>query len=282
MLIRAAGHSDKGRVRESNQDHFCLGRRVAQDLLEVELDTAGAEFAQHGLLMAVADGMGGYTGGEVASLTALEALTKAYYANPLPSGETALAGYMQQCLARTLEQLSAHLRGDAALSQAGTTIAGIALGQPDLLCVFHAGDSRVLRFAGGSNGFLRQLTIDHTIVGQAVANGELSEAEAAQHPLCGQLTRSLGLVGNTEVRIDCSHAWAPGDVFLLCTDGFHGTGRGLPRAVLQDALRQAVAPEEQAQILIGQAVGNDGTDNATAVIARVVADEPHEGIYASG
>jgi PPM family protein phosphatase len=295
MLIRAAGQSDAGRVRESNQDHFCLGARVAQGPLALELDAAGAEFTEYGLLLAVADGMGGYAGGEIASRAALEALAQAYYANPLPAGADGLTEHVRQCLALMLEQLVARLRGDPELAQAGTTLAGIALAAPDLLCVFHAGDSRVLRFAGGANGFLRQLTIDHTPIGHAAFAGELSDADAAGHPLNGQLTRSLGLVGNTEVQVDCGHTWAAGDVFLLCTDGFHGTGRGLPRVALQDALRQCDAPETLVPGLVGQAVENDGADNTTAVIALIAGDEqdramqipdgaeaPLEGTHAGG
>jgi serine/threonine protein phosphatase PrpC len=280
MLIRAAGHSATGRMRESNQDHFSLGTQVAQGALALELDPAAEEFAQHGLLLAVADGMGGYAGGEIASHTALAALTQAYYATPLPADAAGLAEYLQQCFAYTLAELTSQLRGDPALAQAGTTLAGIALAAPDLVCVFHVGDSRVLRFAGGASGFLRQLTADHTPIGQAVFAGELSEADAAAHPLNGQLTRSLGLVGNTELQLDCSHTWAMGDVFVLCTDGFHGTGRGLARAVLQDALRQSNAPETLATTLVGQAVETDGADNATVVIARVTADPPLEGTHA--
>lgn len=280
MLIRAAGHSDTGRVRESNQDHFCLGAQVAQGGLALELDTTAEEFTQHGLLLAVADGMGGYTGGEIASHAALAALAEAYYASPLAEGVSGLAGHVQQSCAHAMELLTARLRGDPALAQAGTTLAGIALAMPDLLCVFHAGDSRVLRFAGGASGFLRQLTADHTPIGQAVFAGELSEADAAAHPLNGQLTRSLGLVGNSELQLDCSHTWAMGDVFVLCTDGFHGTGRGLARAELQDALRQSGTPETLVPALVGRAVERDGADNATVVIARVSADAPLEGTYA--
>jgi PPM family protein phosphatase len=280
MLIRAAGQSATGRVRESNQDHFSLGAQVAQGALACELDTAGEEFTQHGLLLAVADGMGGYMGGEIASLTALTALTQAYYATPLPAGADGLAGHLQQCFTYALAQLTAKLRSDPALAQAGTTLAGIALAAPDVLCVFHVGDSRVLRFAGGASGFLRQLTADHTPIGHAVFAGELSEADAAAHPLNGQLTRSLGLVGNTELQLVGSHTWAVGDVFVLCTDGFHGTGRGLARAELQDALRQSSTPETLAPALVGRAVERDGADNATAVIARVSADAPLEGTYA--
>jgi protein phosphatase len=272
MLIRVAGQSDKGCVRESNQDHFCLGALVAQGSLAMDLDTAAAEFAQHGVLLAVADGMGGYAGGGIASYAALEALTETYYAHPLPAGAPGVVEHLQQCLACTREKLAAKLRSDPALAQAGTTLAGIALAPPDLLCVFHAGDSRVLRFAGGAGGFLRQLTADHTPIGHAVFAGEMSDAEAAQHPLNGQLTRSLGLVGNTAVQVDYGYTWTMGDVFLLCTDGFHGAGRGLARAVIQDALRQSGRLEELVAALVRQAVESDGADNVTVVIVRVDAD----------
>jgi PPM family protein phosphatase len=272
--IQAAGYSDKGRVRAANEDHFCLHEQVSQDGPHlIRLDTAQERFVQQGLLLAVADGMGGYAGGEVASRIALDALAAHYCAGQAPPGPDGLERYITECLARMREALNAALRSDSALAQAGTTLAGIVLAPPDQLCVFHAGDSRVLRFAGGAAGFLRQLTVDHTPLGQAVFAGELSEADAAGHPHNGQLTRSLGLTGNTEVQIEGGLTWAVDDVFLLCSDGFHGVGRGLARTALQDALRLGGGPLELVQQLVPLAVAQDGADNTTLVVAQITVDE---------
>ncbi len=269
MLLRIVGQSHPGRVREHNEDHFSIAAQVSQSAVELELDTDAPEFARQGLLLCVADGMGGYSGGALASRSALEALTQLYYASPLPAGPDGLARHIAQCLARMHELLLAKLSGDPALSQAGTTLAGIALAAPDALCVFHAGDSRVLRFAGGSHGFLRQLTVDHTPLGYALFHGELSDEAAARDLQCGQLTRALGLTGNREVQVESGQSWAAGDGFVLCSDGLHSPGRGLPKAELQAALRLVQTPAALVPTLLAQAVQRDGTDNATLIIAQL-------------
>lgn len=283
MLLRIVGQSHPGRVRRQNEDHFSIAAQVSQTALELELDTSAPEFAQHGLLLCVADGMGGYAGGALASRSALEAMTQLYYAAPLPADRDGLAGHVQHCVARMHELLNAKLSGDPELSKAGTTLAGIALAAPDTLCVFHAGDSRVLRFAGGSHGFLRQLTVDHTPLGVSLFNGELSDEAAARDPQCSQLTRALGLTGNSEVQVESDLSWAAGDVFVLCSDGLHSAGRGLPKGELQAALRLGQAPAQLAPGLLGQAVQRDGSDNATLIIAQLGADEAaDEGRHAGG
>jgi PPM family protein phosphatase len=283
MLLRVAGQSATGRVREHNEDHFCIAARISQAAVALELATDAPQFAQHGMLLCVADGMGGYSGGELASRWALEALAQLYYAAPLPPAADGLAAHVRHCLGRMRELLAAKLASEPELSQAGTTLAGIALAPPEALCLFHIGDSRVLRFAGGSHGFLRQLTVDHTPLGAALFNGGLSEADAARDPQCGQLTRALGLSGNTEVQFEGGLSWAAGDMFVLCSDGMHSPGRGLPKAQLQDALRLQEAPAEAVPALLAQAIAADGSDNATLIIAHIdETDIPAEGIHAGG
>jgi serine/threonine protein phosphatase PrpC len=275
MRIRVAGQSHPGRVREHNEDHFCIGPLVEQEaLLALEFDGAARFFHEHGLLACVADGIGGYAGGGLASRWALDALAEQCYALGDPDDAAGGAGAaLSRSLPRVRELLAAKLAADALLAQAGTTLAGVLLMPPDRLAVFHAGDSRVLLFAGGERGFLRQLTVDHTPVGEAVHSGALSEADAAQHPLCGQLTRSLGLAGNTEVQMQDGLSFSLGDVLLICSDGLHGTGRGLSKVTLQEALRSGLPAAELARGLVMQAVETDGADNVTLVVVEVCAAE---------
>jgi serine/threonine protein phosphatase PrpC len=159
MRITAAGLSHRGTVRPSNEDHYCLGAFVEQEAFtSLTLDTSSTTFAQYGLLAAVADGMGGYAGGSLASRVALETLSAGFYGERR-SGCTAeqLAASLQRYLEQTRQVLAHVLQRSPEYAQAGTTLAGIALMPPDIMAVFHAGDSRVLRAAAG---YLRPLTVD--------------------------------------------------------------------------------------------------------------------------
>jgi len=268
MLFHAAGLSHTGRARDRNDDHYCLGAFVEQEVLTaITIDAGSAFFRQYGLLAAVADGMGGYAGGGLVSRLVLETLSAQYYSERregcgAPELAACLAGYLEQ----TTRTVEAVLRRSPELADAGTTVAGVALMPPDLLVVFHAGDSRVLR---GSAGFVRALTVDHTPVGADVASGRLSEEHASGMAAASQLTRSLGLRGDVKVDIDGGLRWEAGDQFIVGTDGFHGLGRGLSGQAVAAALRGDAGAAGTTERLIAEAVQVDGSDNATVVVVRL-------------
>lgn len=271
MLIRVAGKSDRGTVRERNEDHYCLGPFVEQDALTaLTLDTSSSFFQQYGLLAAVADGIGGYAGGAQASRIALETLSARFYSERR-AGCT--SEELANCLRRHLEEvqqvLAAQLARAPELADAGTTIAGIALMPPSALAVFHAGDSRVLRLAAG---YLRALTVDHSPLGADIAAGRLTEEEASALPESHQITRSLGAHGDARAEVNGEFRWDPGITFLLCTDGFYGVGRGLPRQALRDALHDGAEAETLVHELLADAVATDGNDNATLVMVQLQDD----------
>lgn len=158
MRIFAAGLSDAGVTRATNDDHYCIGPFVEQgSLTSLSLDTASVSFQRHGLLAAVADGMGSYAGGAIASRILLETLSALFYGQQL-QGNTPdeLREQLAGCLQQAQEVLRAYLLRDEKLHEAGTTLAGLVLLPPDICLVFHLGDSRVLREAAG---YVRQL--DH-------------------------------------------------------------------------------------------------------------------------
>ena len=268
MRIEVAGFSYRGTVRESNQDFYCIGPFVEQQgLMHWSLDDASATFTQYGLLASVADGMGGYAGGATASRVALETLSALFYSERREGcGKEEFAGALAGYLDRTQRTLATLLARAPALHDAGTTLAGVALLPPDLLVVFHAGDSRVLRAAAG---YVRPLTIDHTPLGPDIAAGRLTEEEAAQRPDALHLTRALGLGGDARVECQTDLTWASGSTFLLGSDGWHGVGRGLSRAAIQAAIRADHPPAALAQSLVEDAVTADGSDNATVVVVAL-------------
>jgi len=273
MHLRAVGYSDRGPVRPANEDHYGIGPFVEQAAFTVlALDVASVTFREYGLLVAVADGLGGYAGGEVASRVALETLSALFYGERRAGISTEqFTEQLRHYLEQTQRALEAVLRRSPEYLDAGTTLAGIALLPPETLVIFHAGDSRVLRAAAG---YVRPLTVDHTVAGADLASGRMSEAEAAAIPQAGLLTRALGLHGDTRVEIDATQTWAPGTLFLLGSDGWHGTGRGISRQAIQAAVREGLPVEVLVRRLIGEAIAADGHDNATLVVVAI--EEDHE------
>ena len=269
MKIQIAGLSHPGNVRESNDDHFSIGQAVSQKTsLHQTVETTSSEFQKHGVLLAVADGMGGYAGGEIASRTFLEALTKAFYANPLPRLSAPDAGdFLRICLNVACEAVVNRLNKKRELEEGGTTVAGLALFPPDVAVVFHIGDSRVLRVNGR---FLRPLTVDHTLVGADVAAGLMTEEEAMLDPEMRALTRSVGIMGTNDAEINHELFWSQNDRFIICTDGLHGVGRSLNAHDIREAAMEELDTALLTNRLVSMALGKGGQDNITCIVAQIV------------
>lgn len=266
VKIWAAGYSNQGRL-DYNDDYFSIGLAVRQtDPFNTMVDASSALYLENGFIAAVADGMGGYQGGATASRAVLKALTSAFYSGPR-AGENArqFKKRIERCVNHAVTELRQTLR-DRNLREAGTTLAGVALKPPDLLFSFHAGDSRVLCFSETEG--LELLTVDHTPVGQALADGTMTEEEAAQQPDAFALTRSLGLQGDSRVEIS-QFTYSPGDTLLLMTDGMWSPCRGLDPEVIESELRLGGRPKDLVRRLVDQAVKVDGEDNTTLVLIRL-------------
>ena len=159
--LRAASATDVGKVRSNNQDQLLVAFP----------------------LFAVADGMGGHAAGEVASLTAVEALRAGFNQEEATAGLIAAAKSANRAVWDKSQQ-------DAELRGMGTTLVALALvtehGE-EQLAVINVGDSRVYLLR---NGELDQLTVDHSLVQELMDDGQLSEAEAAVHKMPGEYMRS--------------------------------------------------------------------------------------------
>lgn len=204
-------------------------------------------------LFAVCDGMGGAQAGEVASGLAAETLAAA-----VADGRPLLAA-AEQANAAVFQR--AH--DDIDHTGMGTTLTAVVLAG-DTGHFAHIGDSRAYLLRGGA---LEQLSDDHSLVGEMVRDGRLSEEEAASHPHRSILSRALGtepLARIDEFEVDLR----AGDVLLLCSDGLSG-------AVPAEAIRKALGradPDDAAAKLIAEARKHGGPDNITAVVLRL--DEP--------
>ena len=265
IIFHIAGASHPGRVREHNDDWFCIGREVRQSgSFALELAASDAEFRDYGLLCAVADGIGGYEGGTRAAQIALQTLSARIYARTRGGldGEAVVSSLQREfvALSQTLQNAS---RAEG-IEEAGTTLAGLLLLPPDIAVKFWCGDSRILRASGG---YVRALTLDHSPLAQDVAQGVLTEQAAASSPLASKISRSLGVKGDGRIECDAETKWERGDRFLLASDGFHGLGRGLDLASLRAQLKgvESLGLAPRVEQLVGAAVEADGSDNVTLV-----------------
>lgn len=206
-------------------------------------------------LWAVADGMGGHQGGEVASAAVIEALGRVdnfSSAYAFRDGAAhALAGVNAQLTALSAE------RGTM-----GATIVTLLAHEGHYACLW-AGDSRAYLYRGGA---LKRLTRDHSVVQEMVDAGALSEERARAHPRANVITRAVG--AREDLQLDNAFGNVQrGDRFLLCSDGLTGvvTDRGIAEAMIRAPLEAA------AERLLETALARGAPDNVTLVL---IAAEP--------
>ena len=216
-------------------------------------------------LFAIADGMGGAQAGELASSLAAGAVREDEAA--AGSGERRVAELIQEANRRVYERSSQ----DAAASGMGTTMTVAFVGDANV-AFGHVGDSRAYLIRDGK---LEQLTEDHSLVAELVRSGKLSPEEAETHPQRSVITRALGT--DPDVDVDTfSIETAPGDLFMLCSDG-------LTSMVEDDVLLQTIEKNRDnlqtaAKALIRAANKGGGEDNITIVFFEIGEDvgEPLE------
>lgn len=226
---RSAARTHVGRVRPINEDRT--------------LDRADRG------LWAVADGMGGHSGGGFAADCAVGALRRlAETAAPITPAE------MIDALAAANRIVHDAARGSSSVS--GTTIVALHI-DAGVATLVWAGDSRAYLVRGES---VEQLTTDHSLVQEMVDAGALTPEEAERHPRANIVTRALGVAAAVELDRR-SFPVEPGDVLLLCSDGL---SRTLVPSRLPDAVKGN--PDEAAAALLADALANDGTDNISVVV----------------
>ena len=239
MRLSSFAGTDVGLARSGNEDSHLRGRTA----------------------FAVADGLGGHQGGEVASAMAVEpvaALDGRAFADADQAAE-ALAGAVAEANRAILQRA----REERELWGMGTTLTAAAVAADRLLQLAHVGDSRAYLLRGNE---LRQLTEDHTVVAEAVTRGLLTRAQAAVHPQRGVVTRAVGLDPGLRADTPPPLELEAGDQVLLCSDG-------LTEAVDEDRIAEVLAGEADGdgacRALIAAANEAGGPDNVTVVLLRV-------------
>jgi protein phosphatase len=273
-VIDETSLTDVGKKRRQNEDAIGAVHLLAN------LIGNRADLAKKGCLYAVADGMGGHVGGEIASNLAVQALFLSYYRldnDPLSDFKKAVAEAnlavfqagngkpTASAVAGEVAELSQQINPqnnseEADHSHMGTTlVAALVLGNTLYIC--NVGDSRIYLLREGK---LIQLTRDHSFVGEGLRQGILTKEQARTSPFNNIITRALGL--HPQVEADFTEVSLQNqDTFLLCSDGLY-------RAVDETAIEQALAkmtPSGAAHYLINAANSAGGPDNISVVIVKV-------------
>ncbi len=237
----AAGVTDTGRRRLRNEDAFVCRPP----------------------LFAVADGMGGARAGEVASEIAATAIEEA---GADGRGEDVLVGLIVEANRRIWERSVA----DPATSGMGAVVTAALVDREGAVAIGHVGDSRAYLLRDGS---MEQLTTDHSLVAELVESGVLTPEEAENHPQRSAITRALGTEPSVEVDAFTVDG-APGDVFLICSDGLSTMVTDEDVATLvTDADGDLSAAADR---LVAAANAGGGVDNVTVVLFALEEGEPEE------
>ncbi len=237
LELQPFGVTDAGKVRQNNEDALLVGEGKDETLF------------------AVADGIGGFEAGEVASSIAIDVL------KDLPP-----EGQFDQAIREANRRILAAGRGDEKLSGMGTTVVAIRFGGTQsnpVAEVAHVGDSRAYLVRGGE---MKPVTEDHSLVAELVRSGDLTRAQAAEHPQKNLITRALG----AEEEVDVDTAVLPieaGDRVLLCSDGLSDM---VPeRRISEIVLASPDDPEGTSRSLLSAALEAGGNDNITVVVVDV-------------
>lgn len=254
---RAAARTDSGRVREVNED----------DTLVAELEDNSGRF-RCGLYV-VADGMGGHEKGEVASHAAIQAAMEAMeqhsffndgtYRNPDLKDETVLEVLRDAVMKANHSVYDQRVKDK---SDMGTTLV-IAMVLHDKVYIANIGDSRSYLIR---NGHIRQLTEDHSLVERMVATGQITEAEARQHPQRNLIFRWLGLEPKVEVDMFVERL-QPYDRLLLCSDGLNNM---LSDAEIGHIVGQQDDLDRACKLLIRAANEAGGRDNISTILVEAL------------
>jgi protein phosphatase len=226
--------TDTGRQRNANEDSFFV----------------------RAPLFVIADGMGGAQAGEVASKAAADTFDRELPAAP-----------PERVLRETIEAANRTIHGlarkDPALTGMGTTTTAAILDPVgEEVAIGHVGDSRAYRLRAGK---LERLTRDHSLVEEMRRKGQLTEAQAEDHPQRSIITRALGPEPEVEVDVQTVPALA-GDVFLICSDGLTTM---LDDAHIARLLTRATSMQSAVRALVDEANRAGGRDNITVILFEV-------------
>lgn len=197
--MRYYGITDKGLIRETNQDNYVIASNVVGDVFAL-----------------VCDGIGGGRGGDVASKIAVDYFSEVFSQNEGFLNQEDIIQWVKKHVSIANDEIFTQSTKTKELTGMGTTLVGVLLTKVGRVIV-NMGDSRVYSVI---NHDLKRITTDHTLVQDLLQSGEITYQEAENHPKKNILTNALGVWDTT--RVDVFETQDSAESFLICSDGLYG------------------------------------------------------------
>ena len=244
--MKSFGLTDKGKVRQNNQDCFIIEKCPPKSCL----------------IIGLCDGMGGARAGGIASQLSNKAFVSYIYAK-LTSRAVRATEYRRILTNACVEANGVayeYSHFDEAFDGMGTTVVGGVIKYNGNGYIINVGDSRAYHISRRGNS-IRQITRDHSLVEELMEAGAITKEQARTHPKKNVITRALG----TENKVDCDYfefSLQSGDVLLLCSDGLSNIVSDLE---MLDCVREFQEPEPLCRALMSKALNRGARDNVTVV-----------------
>jgi serine/threonine protein phosphatase PrpC len=256
MMYQFCAHTDPGRARDNNEDSIA--------------------FEENAKVAVLADGMGGYNAGEIASGMATAFIKSELSRWLMEAGSTAQAKEVRRAMEICVDNANMAIynsaNSNAAYAGMGTTLV-VGVFRDDRLLLGHIGDSRCYRLRAGA---LSQITKDHSLLQEQIDAGLISIEQAATSSIKNLVTRALGVEDVVSLDVN-EHVVEPGDLYLMCSDG-------LSDMVADELIARIVGEDggldHKAESLIAAANENGGRDNISVLMVSVGEATERRGLFA--
>ncbi|MBN2062426.1 MAG: Stp1/IreP family PP2C-type Ser/Thr phosphatase [Deltaproteobacteria bacterium] len=246
-FITVGSASHIGQKKEENQDYFSYN--IPED----------GSVPEKGILLALADGMGGHAGGAVASRMAIDVVMKEYYADESKN----IPESLKNAFLKANREVMARGDKDRSLQGMGTTLVAVVL-KKNKMYYNNVGDSRGYIIDGNS---ISQFSEDHSVVANLVKAGYITEEEAPTYPGGNIITKAIGI--DPELKIGSEkkdNRISDGMYILLCCDGLY---REVSNEEIKKTVKEFKEPDIICNKLVEKANEHGGEDNITVLLARI-------------
>lgn len=247
MNFTFCAQTDPGRIRQNNEDAFAFDEATHMAVL--------------------ADGMGGYNAGEIASGMATTFIKSELTCWLAQTGPKAPSGQIRRAIESCVDNANSAIfnasNANSLYSGMGTTLV-VAVFQGARLLLGHIGDSRCYRWRGHA---LTQITRDHSLLQEQIDAGLLTPEQAASSPNKNLVTRALGVEEVVMLELK-EHDVEPGDLYLMCSDGLSDM---MEDAAIAEILQNETSLVQMANALVSLANENGGRDNITVLLTQAAA-----------
>ncbi len=262
-VVRAVGRTDVGSTREHNEDAFLLADLASGQWASSATGDSAAFSGGDGMLLMVADGLGGAAAGEIASRMAIDVVREEMertWNEGVPADATQIADAIRRAVTQANASIHAFAQANGEHKGMGTT-ATVAMLHGDTLYLAQIGDSRAYVVRKGT---AEQITKDQSLMQRLIEAGELTPEEAERSERRNIILQALG--PEPVVRVDLTHQRVRrGDRLVLCTDGLSGLVR---REEIGEVASSSDDLSQICERLIGMANEGGGPDNITVVAAE--------------